>query len=188
MKLEYRFLHKNGQYLYIIDRGFIIRDAKGKVSQIIGAMTDVTILREKEEFIAESEKKLLNILNTVQETVFSFSYISKEKPKFNFFSKPDKTTWGYSKEELIGEKSYWYNKIVKEDKINIVNPALKRLKKLESVEIEYHFVLSNGNIRCIYSRLSPKKINDQEYLIIGTAIDITEKKNIEEQLKTQNEE
>ncbi len=188
MKLEYRFLHKNGQYLYFIDRGFIIRDAKGKVSQIIGAMTDVTILREKEEFIAESEKKLLNILNTVQETVFSFSYISKEKPKFNFFSKPDKTTWGYSKEELIGEKSYWYNKIVKKDKINIVNPALKRLKKLESVEIEYHFVLPNGNIRCIYSRLSPKKINDQEYLIIGTAIDITEKKNIEEQLKTQNEE
>lgn len=188
MNLEYRFKHVNGQYLYFIDRGFILRDAQNRVSQIIGAMTDVTQLRLNEKLIAESEKQLLNILNTVKETVFSFTYISKEKPRFNFISKGDLKNWGYSEDDLIGPKQFWYHKVLDEDKIKIVNPALKRLKKIESVEIEYRFEKPEGEIIWINSRLSPQRISDTETLIIGTAIDITEKKRVDQMLIQQNEE
>lgn len=188
MKLEYRFRHVEGYYLYLIDRGFILRDQRGVVSKIIGAMTDVTELRLKEKLLAASESKLLNILNTVKETVFSFTYISRQKPKFNFFSKGDIGIWGYTEEELIGQQQLWYERVVEEDKTNIVQPALRKLKRLQSVEIEYRFEKPGGEIIWVSSRLNPQQINEKETLIIGTAIDITERKMMDSMILMQNEE
>ncbi|MBI3233936.1 MAG: PAS domain-containing protein [Bacteroidetes bacterium] len=79
LNLEYRFKHKLGHYLYLIDRGFVIRDHENKLSKIIGAMTDVSRLRENEEKLIESEKKLNNILDTLDETVFSFTFFGIAK-------------------------------------------------------------------------------------------------------------
>jgi len=47
---HYRFLHKDGRYLDIFDRGYVIRDAAGKPFRMIGAMQDLTerIAAEKE--------------------------------------------------------------------------------------------------------------------------------------------
>jgi len=44
---EYRFLKNNGQYAYIYDRGYIIRDDNGKAIRMIGASRDISKLKEK---------------------------------------------------------------------------------------------------------------------------------------------
>lgn len=41
-KDEYRFIHDNGERSYVIDRGYIIRDSKGKAIRMIGAVLDIT--------------------------------------------------------------------------------------------------------------------------------------------------
>ncbi|HRJ72666.1 MAG TPA: PAS domain-containing protein, partial [Terrimicrobiaceae bacterium] len=45
---EYRFLRKDGSYAYVLDRGYIIRDADGKGVRMIGGMTDLTERRKVE--------------------------------------------------------------------------------------------------------------------------------------------
>lgn len=45
---EYRFLKADGTYAYVFDKGFIIRDAKGKAVRIIGATQDITKTKEAE--------------------------------------------------------------------------------------------------------------------------------------------
>jgi PAS domain S-box-containing protein len=46
---EYRLLRNDGYYAFVIDRAIFIRDKKGKVTRVIGAMTDITYRKEYEE-------------------------------------------------------------------------------------------------------------------------------------------
>ncbi|XYJ09809.1 EAL domain-containing protein [Telluria sp. B2] len=48
---EYRFLRKDGSVALVLDRGYIIRDAGGRATRMIGAMVDLTERRQAERRI-----------------------------------------------------------------------------------------------------------------------------------------
>lgn len=50
---EYRFLKGDGTYAYVIDRAIFLRDSRGEVTRVIGAMTDITYRKEIEESLKE---------------------------------------------------------------------------------------------------------------------------------------
>jgi diguanylate cyclase (GGDEF)-like protein/PAS domain S-box-containing protein len=39
---EYRILHRNGNYLWMLGRAFVVRDASGKACRLAGSQTDIT--------------------------------------------------------------------------------------------------------------------------------------------------
>jgi diguanylate cyclase (GGDEF)-like protein/PAS domain S-box-containing protein len=43
---EYRFRRKDGSYAYILDRGFVVRNADGEPMRMVGGMTDLTVSRQ----------------------------------------------------------------------------------------------------------------------------------------------
>jgi PAS domain S-box-containing protein len=55
---EYRFRCKDGRYTHVLDRGHVIRDAAGKPVRMIGGMTDLTQLKEKEIALSQSNRAL----------------------------------------------------------------------------------------------------------------------------------
>ncbi len=55
---EYRFLKSNGEYAVVYDKGFIIRDDKGKAVRVIGATQDITRLKESEVMLKKLNEKL----------------------------------------------------------------------------------------------------------------------------------
>ncbi len=55
---EYRFLHKNGTYRWMLDELRLVRDADGKPLEIIGAWHDITELKLAEEELRENEQSL----------------------------------------------------------------------------------------------------------------------------------
>lgn len=56
---EYRFLKRNGQYAYVHDRGYIIRDKNGTATRMIGATQDITKLKENEINLKKLNENLL---------------------------------------------------------------------------------------------------------------------------------
>jgi diguanylate cyclase (GGDEF)-like protein/PAS domain S-box-containing protein len=48
---EYHFLRKDGSLAFVLDRGYIIRDAAGRATRMIGAMVDLTERRQAERRI-----------------------------------------------------------------------------------------------------------------------------------------
>ncbi|WP_421753812.1 PAS domain-containing protein [Croceimicrobium sp.] len=58
---EYRIQRKDGQYAYVADRCFIIRDAKGKAIRCIGSTLDVSNSRRQMLDIQEKNKQLKEI-------------------------------------------------------------------------------------------------------------------------------
>lgn len=51
--LDYRFRCSNGSYKYILDRAFVIFDASGNPSRMIGAMQDISYRKEEENRISK---------------------------------------------------------------------------------------------------------------------------------------
>lgn len=55
---EYRFQRKDGGFAYVLDRGFVIRDANGKAIRMVGGMTDLTRHRQIERELARTNRAL----------------------------------------------------------------------------------------------------------------------------------
>ncbi len=56
-KEQYRFRKKDGSYAYVMDRGFIIRDAAGTALRMIGAIQDLTEIKLRETALLISNER-----------------------------------------------------------------------------------------------------------------------------------
>jgi diguanylate cyclase (GGDEF)-like protein/PAS domain S-box-containing protein len=54
---EYRLRARGSKYLFVYDRGYIVRDAKGKAVRMVGCMVDVTTRRESEQQLLDREQR-----------------------------------------------------------------------------------------------------------------------------------
>ena len=54
---EYRFARADGSYAPVLDRGFIIRDASGRATRMIGAMLDLSESRDREVALKTSNER-----------------------------------------------------------------------------------------------------------------------------------
>jgi PAS domain S-box-containing protein len=58
---EYRFKRSDGEYAFLLDRGIVIRDENGIGIRMIGAMQDITAIKQNELRITEQKDKLVEI-------------------------------------------------------------------------------------------------------------------------------
>ena len=55
---EYRFRRKEGDYAYVFDKGYIIRDENGKAIRLIGATRDISDRKENEALLLDLNNRL----------------------------------------------------------------------------------------------------------------------------------
>ena len=79
---EYRIVQKNGQERTVIDKAVIIRNEKGQATRMIGALTDITYLKEY-------EKELLGLNESLQEKVKDLELAYEELEQFSYIASHD---------------------------------------------------------------------------------------------------
>jgi PAS domain S-box-containing protein len=65
--VEYRFRRENGDYAYIYDRGYILRNKEGKAYRMIGAAQDVTEKKRLEDELLNQQKAITQATISTQE-------------------------------------------------------------------------------------------------------------------------
>ncbi len=68
---EYRFKKANGQYVWVYDKGYIIRDENGKAIRMIGATQDITQQKEHVKEITRIQHNLDSLINTTTDLIWS---------------------------------------------------------------------------------------------------------------------
>jgi diguanylate cyclase (GGDEF)-like protein/PAS domain S-box-containing protein len=67
---EYRFHCGNGSYAYVVDRGFVINDNKGKPVRMIGAMMDISRRKLALKQLEASEEKYRTLVENINVGVY----------------------------------------------------------------------------------------------------------------------
>ncbi len=70
---EYRFLTTKGEYAYVYDKGYIIRNQDGKAIRMIGASQDITKEKEQVNEIIRIQQNLDSLINTTTDLIWSIN-------------------------------------------------------------------------------------------------------------------
>ncbi|NTV95094.1 MAG: PAS domain S-box protein [Thiobacillus sp.] len=67
---EHRLLRKDNDYIWVLERGVVLRDKDGKPYRMVGALTDITRRKEVESALQRSEEAYRSVVNAVTQVIF----------------------------------------------------------------------------------------------------------------------
>ncbi|MFZ5450813.1 MAG: PAS domain S-box protein [Thermodesulfobacteriota bacterium] len=156
-----------------------VLDSQGKVARIAVLAIDLTDYKKAEQLLRESEQRYRLLVNQIPAVVYK-GYLDWSLECFD--QKIEEIT-GYSLEEFNTRQKTWLDLIFPEDIAQAKKNLLDSLKAYGSYVTEHRIRKKNGEVRWIQSRNqiirnAAGKIDH----ISGVFFDITERKNMEEQL------
>jgi PAS domain S-box-containing protein len=153
---EYRLRHADGTYRVMLDRGHTVKTAAGE-QRVIGAMLDVTSLREAERQRAAAETRFRWI---VEQSVVAVYIMAGNR--LTYINDTGARMLGYTAEELLAIDPSTL--MAGDDKLSAVfggGPNVARVRR------------KDGSL--LYVAFYPNEVVvDGEQIVIGTATDITD--------------
>ncbi|WP_166636584.1 PAS domain-containing protein [Salegentibacter sp. 24] len=180
---RYRFKKLNGEYAFVQDKGYIIRDKEGIPIRIVGGVSDISDLVEKESELEVANERFSLAMKASNEMIYDWQVQKNEVTRSASFQKI------YGKKNDQGSLDQWFCKIHENDRERIKTSFFEALenKKVQIWKQDYAFLINNEKIyvtdRCFILRFpsgKPKRI-------VGAVLDVTETKSMIEEIRTKNE-
>ncbi|NVJ54337.1 MAG: PAS domain-containing protein [Campylobacteraceae bacterium] len=168
----HRLKHKDGHWVWILDRGKTIFDKNGIAIRMVGFHTDITKQKELEVSLMSSEKNLLKAEKMSNLGHFRYDF----KNNILTLSKNIKTVFGLDDETKITLEDLVKNFTHEEDRENVVKRFFLGKYKKRGYRTEYRIIRqSDKEVRHVNCNIEFKKDKSKEVnLVIGTIQDITE--------------
>jgi len=180
----HRLKHKDGHWVWILDRGKAIFDENGKAVRMIGTHTDFT--KEKEnEFKLISQAETITKLTERQELALVGSRTSVLDWDFTDNSMYISPSWkemlGFKDEELPNSTSTWFSRAHRDDRKTVLKLIREHEEKqIKDFEFNHrlkhkdgHWVWVLGRSQIFYDQ------NGKKVRMVGTHTDITEEKELQ---------
>ena len=96
--VEYRMLHKDGSYRWIFGRGSSTCDAEGRVIRLSGTHSDITVRKEAENALRDSETRYRQLFEANPHPMWVYDLDSL---RFLAVNNAAVSSYGYSREEFL---------------------------------------------------------------------------------------
>ncbi len=157
-----------------------LSNRKGEVEKVYTIMEDITKQKNAERALRESEAIFRNLSESTATAIFVY-----QDEKFVFVNKSTEELTGFSTDELLGMKIW---DVVHPDSKELISERGFARQKGDVVESRYQFRLVKKDGSDAWIDFTAGKISwEGKKAAIGSAIDITEQKKTEKELK-RNEE
>ncbi len=175
----YRIQHKEGDYRWILDRGAALRDRDGTPYRMIGTCVDITSHKYTEQAIESARDYLHNLINAVPNPIF----LKDREHRWCFFNDAFCALLGYSRPQLLGKTATDVLPVEQAARFHQKDDFLFTTGQEDTAEEtftdahqNFHTVLTR---RILYTDLQGRQF------IVGTIVDITERKLAQEVLLAQ---
>jgi PAS domain S-box-containing protein len=180
---EFRMKHKNGGWIWILDRGKIVSWTEaGEPLIAMGTHQDITERKEAETQLANSETKYRELVENTTDVIYTIN----TDGEFTYVSNAWKRQLGHDREEVIGKS---FKKFLHPDEFE---PSIGKLREAyysgKTIDaFEYRIRHKDGSWRWHSSSGSFKKdATGAVKLFDGLSHDITQRKQDEAKIAKQN--
>ena len=177
---EFMVQRKDGSTFPAMVTDTPVHDEQGNLAGIIGVSTDITEIKKMEE-LRRSEERFRLLAENAQDLIYR--YHLKPTPGFEYVSPSATAIIGYTPEEHYADPELRF-KIVHPDDRHLIEEALRSPESL----ITIRWLRKDGGVLWIEQRT--KAIYDEAGELVaieGIVRDITERKRVEEALRTTQE-
>jgi len=163
----------------------VIRDSHQKATGLRWLIRDITVSKQAQQSLQESEERFRQIAENVSGVFFM---LSPNIGEVLYVSPAYEQIWGRSCESLYQQPLSWLEIVHPEDQDPVYTALINHLQTTEEFNQEYRIVRPDGSVCWIWGRSFPVK-NDagSVYRLVGVAEDITWRKQLEESLRRQAE-
>ncbi len=180
---EHRVLCKDGSYKWILDRGMVVsRSEEGKPLRMIGTHSDISDRKQAESAAIKSAGFIRDIAAQAPGCLYQF----KMRPDGSFCvpyaSDGLHNLYGIDPEEIREDATKIFSPVHPDDIDGFVSSIQASARTLSPWNHEYRLVLENGPERWLAGNALPQRDEDGSVLWHGFITDVTEKRDLAEQL------
>ncbi len=179
--VEVRFLHPDGSHKTMETCISLVQDI-GNEKQLLFSSRDISERKVSEKAFLKSEEQFRRLVENSPDIVYNYS----SKGGRSFHSSRVLHVLGYSPKQFSADPQLWRNSVHPEDR-PIFDRAIANASKGQALNIEYRIRTASGQWKWLHDRSIHIYFNFGETFVEGLAMDITERKNAEDQLQITKE-
>lgn len=183
---EYRFISKSGEIKWVQDRVRFFRTDNGDIVGD-GVALDITARKQAEAALRESEARLSAIAANIPGIVYRGVVHPDGKIALPFVSAGVGEIYGLNPEEAMADPEQLLATIHPEDQMQVDELRKAEKKNLKLFHKEYRIVCKSGEVKWLQDSGRYSTDSDGNVVLDGVALDITERKRIEEALRQSEE-
>lgn len=183
--MEYRIVHKDGGVKWVLDRGVVIeKDADGKPLRIIGTHTDISKIKQTEAELEQRVKQFKSLSENIPGVIYEYEFHNDGTEGFRYISPAMKRIFGIDPSVFDN-----YINCIHPDDTRLLQQKNNQCKQtLEPFYYECRLVIPGQGIRWHSLQSSFSYISQKGAKVFtGMMLDITERKNAEVTLRTNEE-
>ena len=176
---EFRIVLPDGEVRWVSSRGRCLYDPDGTPAAMTGVDLDITERKRDEEQRRAAEDRFRQLAESIQQ-VF---WMADPRGALLYVSPAFETIFGRSCESLAATPGVWMDAVHPDDRERVEQAAYARSRRGDYDEV-YRIIRPDGAVRWIRDRAFHMYDDAGEvYRLVGTAADVTEQRQLEEQLQ-----
>lgn len=185
---EHRLLTRNGDWLWILDRGKVVtRDRSGVPLRMVGTHQDISQRKQLEEEIRQGKERYEELTTRIPIGVYKFRLSKEGAMSFDYVSEPFCIFLGLNREALMKDVSLAFRSTHPEEQEELIRLNQEVTRKKEPFLWIGRFLVS-GKTRWLQIQSTPYDEPNGDTTWGGVAIDITERKLLEIALREAKQE
>ena len=174
---EYRFRCADGTYATVVDRAYVVRDARGEPVRVVGSMMDVTERRRTEEALRASEAELRAVFSAMDDVIL----VLDAEGRYLKVAPTNPSLLYKTSDELVGKT---LQEVMPEKQADAFLDHIRRaLEEQRPMDTEYSLPIDGREV-WFAGTVSPM----EEDRVVFVARDITDRRRDEQELRQAKEE
>lgn len=181
-ELSYRIITAGDEIKWVRERGWLVRGDSAGAVFIDGYSVDVTEQVKAKKAFREGQERLSLALQASRQGLWEDNPVTGEE----YVSPEYAGLFGYTPQELLATPDWWEERIHPDDRARVLEAYARCERGLEpQFEEEYRFRDSKGGWRWVldFGKVTDLDSHGRVTRLIGTVMDITDRKRAEEALR-----
>jgi PAS domain S-box-containing protein len=177
-ELEYRLVLPDGTVKYVHTIGHPVLNSDGEFAELVGTTVDITERKRAEDSLRRSEA----YLSEAQRLTHTGSYAGDSTTRPLYWSEELYRIFGFNPQQGLPTRDQPLERVHPEDLNTLLQAFARVIEQRVDSEVEFRLMMPDGTIKWVHGIGHPVLNADGEFVeMIGTAVDITERKRAEEE-------